>query len=279
MQVATTTLSPGVQRKGKLLLRWPRYALGLKRARQNWKRFGDRYQRPVLFVAGLPKSGTSWMESMLAGFPGYTLIAHPEITVHDYDHQGTHGFEMPDDFFTRLGDALCVVKIHCHGSENNVSVLRRSGVPYCVLYRDLRDAAVSHVSYVKRTPWHPEYPVYESLDLPRALRHFADTLLPEWADWIDSWRRNRDPSSSIELRYEDMLVDTPGTMKRVAALFRLPERSLDGIVEENDFQKIQGSSSFYRKGRAGDWVNHFDDELTRIFDDRVGDRMAEWGYA
>ncbi len=32
-------------------------------------------------------------------------------------------------------------------------------VKYVIMYRDLRDVAVSHYYYAKQTPWHPEYTV------------------------------------------------------------------------------------------------------------------------
>src|SRR5262249_40222047 len=160
---ASFNVPPAFLRAAKSAVRMPRYWTGLNRARSGFARYGASYRHRYLFVAGLPKSGTSWVETMLASYPGYTLLAHPELTVFDYEHGGTHAFEMSADFFTRLGAALCVVKIHCHGSANNARVLRDSSVPYCILYRDLRDAAVSHVHYVKRTPWHPEYGAYRDL--------------------------------------------------------------------------------------------------------------------
>ena len=215
---------------------------------------------------------------MLASYPGYTLVAHPEITVFDYEHGGTHRFELPADFFSRLGNALCVIKIHCHGSENNVRMLRDAGVPYCVLYRDLRDAAVSHVAYVKRTPWHSEYPTYRGLDTRQGLLHFGRTLLPQWRDWIDSWKQRRDRERSIELTYEDMLANTPAVMRRVARLFELPEEPLERIIAEHAFDKLKGTSSFFRRGATGDWKNHFDEEITELFRREIGEALIRWGY-
>jgi hypothetical protein len=275
---ASFNVPPAFLRAAKSAIRMPRYWTALARARAGYARHGSSYRHPYLFVAGLPKSGTSWVESMLASYAGYTLLAHPELTAFDYANRGTHGFEMPEDFFTRLGPALCVVKIHCHGSENNARVLARSAVPYCILYRDLRDAAVSHVCYVQRTPWHPEYPVYRALSVKEGLGYFARTLLPEWRDWIDSWKRWRDPAAGMEVTYERLLSDPHGAMAELVRHFALSDAPLGGIVAMSAFEKVKTGGSFFRKGVAGDWKNHFDAGLKAEFERVIGRHLVAWGY-
>ena len=275
---ASLATPPPLLRWGKSVYRRPRYRLGLERARSGHARHGHLYRHKWLFIAGLPKSGTSWIESMLGCYPGYALIAHPEVTAFDYRHGGTHLFEMPTDFFSRLGEALCVVKIHCHGSANNAHVLTKADIPYCVLYRDLRDAAVSHVAYVKRTPWHPEYPVYHRSDMRQALHIFAHTLLPQWRDWIESWECHRDRERSLGLRYEEMLADTARCMRKIALLYGLPEGPLEEIIARNSFDSAKRQGSFFRKGQVGDWAEHFDDKLKRTFKAEIGDDLIRWGY-
>jgi len=31
------------------------------------------YKHPIIFIAGLPKSGTTWLRTMLANLPGYNI--------------------------------------------------------------------------------------------------------------------------------------------------------------------------------------------------------------
>ena len=149
----------------KLGFRHYRFKSALHKAKISFKKYGRLYPNRILFVAGLPKSGTTWLENMLGAFPSYTIIPDPKITVWEYANGGSHQFELSLDYFQKVRQALALVKVHCPGSANNVRILKKLGIPYVVTYRDLRDAAVSHVFYVQRTHWHAEYPYYKNKDI------------------------------------------------------------------------------------------------------------------
>ncbi len=236
------------------------------------------YPKPTLFVAGLPKSGTTWLESMLRSYAGFQAMGHPANTAWELSHGGSHRFEIPARFFESFKGGLCVVKLHCHGSSNNIARLEEAKVPHVVLYRDLRDAAVSHVFYVKRTPWHPEYPIYKELDTQQGLAHFGQTLLPEWRDWIRSWRAEATPGQSLVLSYEEMKANPVAKMLEVTKLFQLPSDPVEEIVEACSFNNMKKAGSFFRKGSSGDWVNHFTAELGEQFAEVIGEDLVEWNY-
>ena len=255
---------------------------------QAYNEHGEDYAHPVLFVAGLPKSGTTWMERMLSSYPGYREMMIPEAVDYEVEHRGSHDFELPTDLFDRLENVLAVLKLHVHGSPHNARVLRDARVPYLIMYRDLRDVAVSHVFYVQRTPWHPEHPDYNGLSIEEGLRHFGQTLLPEFVDWIRSWHANRNPERSLVVRYEDLLNDTVATFSNVARLFGLPDDPdmIESIVEAHRFENLSGGrdrgegsgDSFFRKGVSGDWQNHFTPELKTLYKEEAGEALIDFGY-
>lgn len=247
-----------------------------------------RYPHPLLFVAGLPKSGTTWMERMLSSYPGYREMMIPEAIEYEVEHRGSHDFDLPGNLFDRLEETLAVLKLHVHGSSHNARVLREAEVPYLIMYRDLRDVAVSHVFYVQRTPWHPEHPDYKGLSIEEGLHHFGETLLPDFVEWIRSWRANRDPENSLVVRYEDLLADTTATFRNVARLFDLPDDpdTIQHIVDEHRFETLSGGrsrgededNSFFRKGVSGDWRNHFTPDLKRLYKEEAGHALIDFGY-
>lgn len=156
----------------KLNYRHYRFKKAFKEGRLPFKQYGHIYPNRMLFVAGLPKSGTTWLESMLNSFHGYTIIPDPEITKWEYEHGESHRFELSIKYFKEIKGSLALVKVHCHGSQNNINILKQLNIMYCIMYRDLRDAAVSYVFYVKRTTWHPEFPLYKNMDIKAGLKHF-----------------------------------------------------------------------------------------------------------
>lgn len=265
-----------------------RYLYRLRKARSGYRQYSERYSEPLLFIAGLPKSGTSWLESMVASYPGYQHVAIPQAIHYELQHGGSHDFELPTDIFQRFNRTLAVLKLHVHGSAQNSYLLHESGIPYVVLYRDLRDVAVSHYFYVSRTPWHPEYEEYATRSVEDGLRYFGHTLLPDFVDWMQSWRKRRHPELSIELQYEDLLRNTEEEFRDVASHFELDSSrsTIQDIVSEHRFEKMSdgrsrgehSEESFVRKGVAGDWENHFTPGLKRLFKEKAGELFIRLGY-
>jgi len=273
-------------RKGKHFYTSYNFRKILKESRNNYGNYN--YEHPLLFVAGLPKSGTSWLENMLSEYPGYKKNMLPMATKFEQRNNGSHFLELEKEWLRQLEGSLTVLKLHNWGSENNVNVLKDLKIPYVVLFRDLRDVAVSHYFYVRNTWHHPEYDDYKDLDIEGGIKHFARTLLPAFTKWIYSWKQNADSELGLIIRYEDMKVDTFKVFSKVVDHYNLPsgEKTLKTIIKKYSFENQSGGrsrgeenqSSFYRKGVSGDWKNHFTDEITKLFKEKVGQLLIDVGY-
>ncbi|MTI88128.1 MAG: sulfotransferase domain-containing protein [Balneolaceae bacterium] len=265
-----------------------RYAEKLRIAKKEYQIHGDAYSNHILFVAGLPKSGTTWLENMLASYPGYTKNMLPEVIKFEYKNRGTHFLEIRKEWFRELSETLTVLKLHCYGSLNNKLILQELNLPYIIIFRDLRDVAVSHTFYVKNTWHHPEHSDYKDLSIQEGLEHFSRTLLPGFKKWIYSWFEEENNTHSLFIRYEDLKNQTFEIMKKVVAHYDLPDDNqlLKEIIESNSFKAKTGgrergeenSSSFYRKGSSGDWKNHFTNELKEKFKKEIGKLLIELNY-
>jgi hypothetical protein len=91
----------------------------------------------------------------------------------------------------------------------------------------------------------------------------------------------------LEIRYEDLLQDPPDTLRQVLELLRA--RRGDPIIERciraSTFERVasrrqgeEDSSSFFRKGVAGDWRGIFTERDREIYRTLAGDRLIEMGY-
>lgn len=282
-----TALMQKLPRPLGVALKWamvyPRYWVQRAAARRGFREYGDRYPHPLLFVAGMPKSGTTWLERMLSAYPGYQEILIPEATFAELRGEAGHLFELPRGAFDRFRGRLVLTKMHCPGSPGNAAVLRDAGAPCVILYRDPRDVAVSYVHYVKSTPWHQDHPALRDLGPEESLRFFIRGRLPEFARWMRSWRDHRDPDRSLMLSYEELLADPAAALVRILRLFGLEagDELVRDLVERNRFDASRASGEgggFFRKGVAGDWKNHFDDALKREFREVDGSLLVEFGY-
>ena len=272
----------------KNLISYPRYFLQIKESHDGFNQFGHLYSNKILFIAGLPKSGTSWLKKMLSEYPGYHEIMLPEANKFEINTGGSHNFELPLDTFTRFKNNLIVLKLHVHGSDNNVQLLTNSNIPFIVIYRDLRDVALSYYFYVKQTPWHPEYQYYSNLDVQAGLKYFSDSLLCDYVQWIESWEKTRNNSLSLILRYEDLLARTETELIKVVKHLGLDisESKISSIIRANSFETLSGGrnqgresqNSFFRKGIAGDWKNYFDEDLKKIYKENIGEFLIKFKY-
>ncbi len=281
-------MPPWATRLGKRFAVYAREREQLNACRSGFKSFGNRYPQPILFIAGLPKSGSTWIEKMVSSYEGFHEYLLPAIAKHELATGGSHDFEMPQNMFEHLNDALVLTKMHCHGSKNNVDVLEKAGINYVVLHRDLRDVAVSYHFYVQNTPWHPEHKHHVGATVQEGLTVFAERMLPGYVKWVESWDNNANPDHSIQVKYEDMLENPIEGMTKIASLFELDnsKETIESIVKANSFKKMSGgrtrgessSTSFARKGVAGDWVNHFTPALKESYGSHLSAFLVKHGY-
>jgi hypothetical protein len=91
----------------------------------------------------------------------------------------------------------------------------------------------------------------------------------------------------LEIRYEDLLVDTPSVFGGILEFLgagsedRVIERCLRSSSFERASSRRQGeedSASFFRKGVAGDWRDVFTERDRELYKDLAGERLVEFGY-
>lgn len=286
--VISSYLPPALAR----LIRHPalraRYLVQARACRVGFRELGHVYPQKILFIAGLPKSGTTWLKNWITSYPGFHELLIPESAIIARTVDGSYDYQLPGDMFSRFSGKLVVTKMHIPGSPHNAEVLRNARVSYVILYRDLRDVAVSYYFYVRRVRWHPEHQIYARLSVTKGLETFARRVLAGYADWVRSWLRNRDPSKSLVLQYEQMLQDPMTSMTRVAKHFELDASpdTIAHIVEVNSFRRVSGGrqsgqedrGNFFRKGAYGDWMEYFTPELRETYKRMVGDLLIQCGY-
>lgn len=233
-----------------------------------------------LLILGQPKSGSTWVHRMLADLPGYVKWTPDNIKVWTNHDLRRSDFIPPPRGYT-------VTKVHASPSPENIAIVRETKRPYIVTLRDPRDLAVSWAYFIAN---HravgfedmPERTVEERISV------YIERVLPRILDWAVGWVDEASQTGQgLVLRYEHLLVDTQGQLRRAAdhIAVRLSDARIEAIADRHSFAKATGrkagqedNKAFNRKGIAGDWRNHFTPEHTAAFEAVAAGRMERLGY-
>ena len=272
--------------------------------------------RPV-FVLGCPRSGTTLLQLMLHAHPRIALPPETRFVLPAYE--GRLGFGdlrernnraglaqwitgREETRFHELGvDAGQVAERITEGPPTLGSALGIALRAYAekhgkVRWGDKRPAYALHVKEMLRL-----FPDAQFIHLVRDGRDCAASLLgmpwwhsgfheavATWAQVMDTTRayaRKLGPGSWHELRFEDLLVDPEGQLRRVcrylgeeyAPEMREPHRVAEVAVPARKtwHRRTHGALD---SSQAGNWTTRLTPAQVTLCDEVLGDRLTSYGY-
>lgn len=253
-------------------------------------RHGYRYGQKCLFVAGLPKSGSTWVSDLLRSLPGfYQFTPIGWNQAYQVGEIGATEHALYPGWDKEFRGMLAVVKGHTWGTEENVAALKRVGCRYVLTMRDPRDVIISEYWFVRRTPHHASYALASRLELGEYITHKLEdgSFNAMTLDWIRCWLGNLDKGNSLLIKYEDLLADTTARFEEIIGFLglNLSEDEIRRTVERNTFEckaqrakGVEDTSQFLRKGTSGQWRDVFTSQHLKCFSDIGEDVIRELGY-
>lgn len=252
----------------------------LLRARTKWLLYHRNYRQNVVFIAALPKSGSTWLRDMFCSIPGFYGFQPHHVTPTDYN--------LRPDTFRSYDRYLAVLHLHTYWSPQNEDILNKERLRYVIIYRDLRDAVVSWYFFVSKIRSnHYLRDAVAPLSIEQGIHYYIDHFLASEVQWIRDWRAHRETAMSMELTYEHLRANTLSVFGEACrfVLGDVPALLIQEAVASNDFERVSGRkagqedpSSFARKGISGDWRNHFTAEHKARFKELAGDLLIDLGY-
>jgi len=269
--------------------------------------------RTVFFILGCQKSGTTWLQKLCnahpqvacrgAGHYGDLLapLVKQAMEVYNQQEKATLSFENKHLMSAvrllidqRLAESVTTAdepgRIRAVGDktpEHAMTIPTLNGLypgaKFVHVIRDGRDACVSGWAHLAREGDQDKFAAFAEY-----ASYFAGS---HWTPYIRNAQAAKAalPDCVIELRYEQLLDNPTGEAGRLFEFLGVDthEQTLEGAVSAASFRKLSGGrsagqeseSSFFRKGVAGDWVNHFDEAATEAFEQAAGPLLDELGYA
>lgn len=262
---------------------------------------GGAERLPYFFVLGAPKSGTTWLQKLIDAHPQLVCrgegkfrifrkeLAKAATSYNEYldrNQQRVFGEEFfPtlsrwefDALFRRFMELrLCgeeipsgVVRVGNKDPEHGTALLEIADhfpdAAYIHIIRDPRDVVVSNWFHMNR--------VAPKLTAQRGgFEDFVRQSLIEWRTYVSHVRKSAPEKrlQYMELYYEALRRDPEAELARVFEFLGVPAHAdiISQCVAEASFERATGGrprgfedpKSFYRKGEAGDWRNHMNEEL------------------
>ena len=226
-----------------------------------------------IVVAEFPKSGGSWLSSMLAHSLGIAVrdiyvnndFKAFDISKHPW-YEGNSSYGLTES---------CIIKSH----EMPDSKLHNFEAHFIHMIRDGRDVIVSKYFYEK------DFCVKNKIikEFKYTLDEYIEKTSREWAEYISAWKGH----NVITCSYENLLNDALKELKRVFSLLSISvaEETIETAIAANTKEKFRKSLSktfkfntFVRKGISGDWKNHFNEKHKAIFKHNAGELLIKLGY-
>jgi hypothetical protein len=239
-------------------------------------------QRQIVLVNGTPKTGTTWVVSLIASIPGYKKVGNFKGKIENYRQ-------------TSPGD---VVHGHDVYTPELQEILRSKGVKVIATLRDPRDQCVSRMFHVRRDATHSWNKRLRELSEFDALMECIEgresfpsinQLMKVSTTWLDG-------GYDVQvIRYESLKENPVREFRKIADYLNVQMRDglLEQIVRRNRFERLSAGGKFWRSARAegqektdshfrkgivGDWRNHFEDEHKKRFKEVAGQLLIDLGY-
>lgn len=273
-----------------------------------WDYFDPRPDDIV--IATSYKAGTTWTQAIIAhmlfpdgNLPGPPAMLSPwldmrllplEVALNGLEAQPHRRFiktHLPLDGL-KWDERLKYVYVTRDGRDVFMSLWNH--------YRNMSDESIDHMNALRGREG-PDFPaapddIHEFFDgwISRSLFDWEADGWPYWSHFsnVQSWWDHRDQPNLLLVHYADLLADTLGEMRRMAAFLEIdvPEDAWPGIVEAVSFDEMKkkgeqyapgggefwkgGAQTFMNRGTNGRWRDVLtEDELAR-YDEASGRALS-----
>jgi Sulfotransferase domain len=226
-----------------------------------------------IFIAGFPKSGNTWCQTLAAGI------------LHNFDLEN-----VPHSVIQKLAPDLGEKSTYQRFSERMVFKTHETARPdyrhVVLLIRDVRDVMVSYLHFDAALLGVP----LEAIDFVEHVQRYA----PAWRYHVEGWLDNLYNAHLITVRYEDLAKDCVGQLSRLCAFMGIKRdrELLESVAQKASFAEMRRRElrfgwddprwprdrRFCRRGIVGSYRDEMPDEVLRACLEITAPTLLRCGY-
>lgn len=262
-----------------------------------------QYKHNLIFIAGLPKSGTSWLEKLVSEIPGYIQMNGSFLRrLHGHGRLAySHGINW-DVINSAPKNRFSFLKLHTHYEEQYMQVLNNAGIKATILIRDIRDMMISRYYHVMADQNHWQHEIIKSLPFEEGFekslfgKSYEDTMdvIYFYTKWILDWIRyiGANEDKCFLMSYEDMKNNLLSIFKKFLYFyqFEFSDKFISHMIKAQNKMHLNKNNlsenlnligrmqTTFRKGSVGEWATLFNNKHKEIFKEIAGPMLIESGY-
>ncbi len=261
------------------------------KAMRTWKKI-DFSEVPAIFGNTMPKSGSHLTLQILQGLtdiaPFRYLIPYPFRMITKEGRERSNDEVLKD--LSRLKSGI-IGWGYLRAYPEFIQCIRENPkIKTFFVIRDPRDRLISSIFYaVDIYKEHAQHAYYSGISMDERIKVAIKGRpepglhhLPNVREHYDRFLGWFNCENVLVLRFEDLIQDVDTTVFSLLDFlekdgYQIPTPRSEALTIIKKAIQPEKSPTF-RKGKAGNWKDHFTDEHKRIFKDTVGDLLTVLGY-
>ncbi|XWS53904.1 hypothetical protein CRYUN_Cryun10bG0040400 [Craigia yunnanensis] len=261
-------------------------------------------QASDIFLCSPMKTGCTWLKALSFAIATRTQFDDSNIPLRTTVPHDCIPFLEYGEYSTAAGPKIPLIASHLPYTCLPRSIID-SGCKIVYLCRDPKDTFVSMWHFFRKIVENNKPGEGDLVSIEEAFELFCKGLSshgPYWEHVLGYWKASLErPGKILFLKYEGMVKDTEGCVKKLAEFFGCPfslEEERDGIVQRIikfcSFESLSNlevnktgkqvkkdafvdNSAYFRKGKVGDWRNYLSAEMGERLDNIMEDKLSGSG--
>ncbi|XP_061760239.1 cytosolic sulfotransferase 2-like [Nerophis ophidion] len=261
----------------------------------NWDNVQNFQARPDdILIATYPKAGTTWVSCILDLLHFGQTSSERQTSISIYDRVPFLEMSVPSvpkgtELLDKLVTSPRLIKTHFPVQfvpksfwEQNCRIV--------YLARNAKDSVVSYFHFDRMNMAEPEPGKWSSF-LQRFMQ--GKMVFGSWYDHVNGWWKKKQTYSKLHyMFYEDLIEDTGRELEKICSFVGLSpsDEYKKSIIDTVQFDNMKNNkmanhstisvmdfkiSHFMRKGKVGDWKNHFTVNQNEHFDEDYKRKMTD----